>query len=710
MPDAGQRYWAFLSYSHQDRRWAGWLRRGLENWTVPSRMVGIQTPAGCAPRRFRPVFRDREELAASAQLGEPIRDALRDSAWLIVICSPAAARSAWVSEEISQFKLLHGEERVLAVIVAGEPFASDHPGAAAGECFPKALTSPLRADKEGGTRIEPAAADARPGKDGRRGALLKLLSGMLGVSLDQLVRREARRRQQRLLILTAASLALSAVMAVLAITAFIERNEARAQRVQAEGLVEFMIGDLAKTLAPSGRLDALDAIGGRAMSYYAAQRSHGLDAASLGRRARVLHLLGEIRRQRGDLPGAMAFFSEAAKSTGELLARDPTDTRRMFDDAQSAFYLGYVAFQRGEDDIARQHLERYKALTERLVEIGPKNEDWRAEASEADMDLGSLMYREGHGDEAAADLDRALAISRDLAARAPQRRDRQRDVAQILAWLADTEVLRGNLDAAMADRTAEAAIYAHLLSRIPSDSESAVDLASSRTAIAKIRLAQGSTAAAIADLNSAAADMGRLIAGAPDNVSYKANAVATFLLLGQTLLDQGRLDAAQAIARHALEISEAQAIRGQAITWSGTALGGARILLIEIAASRAPSAAARKEVLRPALVESARLAALANAHPKNVRLARLASEAGMLAGDFQSLDHRPAEARSTWTAAIAPLERAGLASLPPTDRGRMVLRQLFHRLRFGVPPARSLAGVQAGGTRRLRVVTAPMPP
>jgi len=694
MPDAGQRYWVFLSYSHQDRRWAGWLRRRLENWTVPAPMVGAQTPAGAAPRRFRPVFRDREELAATARLGEPIRDALRDSAWLIVICSPAAARSAWVSEEVRQFKLLHGEERVLALIVAGEPLASDDPARAIEECFPKALTSPVRADEEAGVRIEPAAADVRPGKDGKRGALLKLLSGMLGVSLDQLVRREARRRQQRLLILATGSLVLSAVMAVLAITAFIERNEARAQRGQAEGLIEFMIGDLARTLAPSGRLDALDAIGGRAMSYYAAQRSHGLDAASLGRRARVLHLLGEIRRQRGDLPGAMAFFSEAAKSTGELLARSPGDTRRMFDDAQSAFYLGYVAFQRGEDDIARQHLERYRALTERLVDINPKNQDWRAEASEADMDLGSLMFREGHANEAAADLERALTISRDLAARAPQRRDRQRDVAQILAWLADTEVLRGRLDAAMADRTAEAAIYAHLLSRAPSDSESAVDLASSRTAMAKIRLTQGSTAAAIADLNSVTADMERLIAGAPDNVSYKANAVATFLLLGQALLDQDRLDAAQAIARRALDMSQAQASRGQGITWSGTAFGGARILLIEIAASRATSAASRVEALRPALAESNRLAALAAAHPKNMRLARLASEAGMLAGDYQSLDNRPADARSNWTAAIAPLQRDGMASLPPTDRTRTVLRQLSYRLRTGHPPTGPLAGAQ----------------
>src|SRR6185436_10880209 len=59
-----------------------------------------------------------------------------------------------------------------------------------------------------------------------------------------------------------------------------EAREARRQQEQAEGLIEFMLGDLRKKLQPVGRLDALDALGERALAYYAEQDAGRLDAAS----------------------------------------------------------------------------------------------------------------------------------------------------------------------------------------------------------------------------------------------------------------------------------------------------------------------------------------------------------------------------------------------------------------------------------------------
>jgi hypothetical protein len=40
-PDAGFRYWAFISYSHQDKSWGRWLHRALETYRVPQRLVGM---------------------------------------------------------------------------------------------------------------------------------------------------------------------------------------------------------------------------------------------------------------------------------------------------------------------------------------------------------------------------------------------------------------------------------------------------------------------------------------------------------------------------------------------------------------------------------------------------------------------------------------------------------------------------------------------
>ena len=89
-------YKAFISYSHTDEQTARWLHRYLENYRMPRALNG----GGAAQKRLRPIFRDREELASSVSLSESIKTALMRSEALIVVCSPAAAQSKWVNEEI----------------------------------------------------------------------------------------------------------------------------------------------------------------------------------------------------------------------------------------------------------------------------------------------------------------------------------------------------------------------------------------------------------------------------------------------------------------------------------------------------------------------------------------------------------------------------------------------------------------------------------
>ena len=125
-----------------------------------------------------------------------------------MICSPQAAKSRWVNEEIIAFKRLGREDRIFCLIVDGEPNATDLPGRAEEECFPPALRFRLGADGQlSEIRTEPIAADAREGKDGRRSAKLKLIAGVLGVGYDALRRREQQRRNRRLFALTCAALA-----------------------------------------------------------------------------------------------------------------------------------------------------------------------------------------------------------------------------------------------------------------------------------------------------------------------------------------------------------------------------------------------------------------------------------------------------------------------------------------------------------------------
>ena len=223
------RYSAFISYSHADTPVAAWLHRALETYRVPKALVGSATPLGPAPRRLKPIFRDRDELAVSGDLGAELRAALGEADFQIVLCSPRAAQSKWVGEEILAYKRLHGEKRTFALIVEGEPYSADR------ECFPAALRFTLGADGQlSDIPAEPIAADIRPGKDGKRLALMKLLAGLTGLKLDSLVRRDEARRRRRLLWIAGGALGVAAVTLVLAVYALAQRDEARLQRVEAE--------------------------------------------------------------------------------------------------------------------------------------------------------------------------------------------------------------------------------------------------------------------------------------------------------------------------------------------------------------------------------------------------------------------------------------------------------------------------------------------
>lgn len=229
----GFRYRAFISYSHQDKAIATWLHTSLERYRLPKKLVGTPTVLGSVPKRLTPIFRDQDELPASGNLGTELQEALTNSLFLIVICSPASAQSKWVNEEIRQFKMLHGSDKVLALIVDGEPNAK--PDAAEQECFAPALKFVV--DPNGvltNQGSEPIAADLRKQGDGKRLATLKLISGLTAVRLDDLVQREAARRMRTLVQISTASI-LAAIFAVgLAVYANDRRMDANMQRTVAE--------------------------------------------------------------------------------------------------------------------------------------------------------------------------------------------------------------------------------------------------------------------------------------------------------------------------------------------------------------------------------------------------------------------------------------------------------------------------------------------
>ena len=174
-----QKYKAFISYSSADKKTAVKLHKALEKARVPKDLIGLEGVFGPVPASLKPIFRDRDELSGGGTLDIKLKKALDQSAHLIVLCSPEAAKSDYVGLEIAYFKSLGRTERIIPLILSGSP---DDPEQ---DCFPQALKFKVNeTGKITMNREDLLAADARPSGDGWDNALLKVKAGMLGVGFD----------------------------------------------------------------------------------------------------------------------------------------------------------------------------------------------------------------------------------------------------------------------------------------------------------------------------------------------------------------------------------------------------------------------------------------------------------------------------------------------------------------------------------------------
>lgn len=195
-------YDAFISYRHADldKFVAETLHKELESFRLPKNMVKKLSENNSGKTRINRVFRDRDELPIASNLADPITNALQNSEFLIVICSPRLLESVWCKKEIEAFIGMHGREHVLAVLIEGEPDDS----------FPDIIRFVETIEKQAdGTEVkthksvEPLAADVRGDnkKEIRKKIkeeVLRLAAPMFQCGYDDLRQRHREQRLKRI--------------------------------------------------------------------------------------------------------------------------------------------------------------------------------------------------------------------------------------------------------------------------------------------------------------------------------------------------------------------------------------------------------------------------------------------------------------------------------------------------------------------------------
>lgn len=649
-------YFAFLSYSHKDAADADWLHHELERFRVPSSLAGRLTAHGVIPKRLTPIFRDRHELAAADDLGEEIREALESSRCLIVLCSPAAAKSKWTNAEIELFKKLHPDGCIIAAIVSGEPFASDVKGRELDECLPLALRRKYdRRGRPTSRRAEPLAADLREGFGGRRLGLLKIVAGMLGVGLDDLVQREQLRRQRRLAGITAGSFVGMLVAGGLALTAIQARDSARDQRREAESLVEFMIGDLKDKLQPIGRLDVLDGVGSRVLQYYGQQDMAQLSDQGLAQRSKALTLMGQIARDRGDLDRAHSLYRAAYQGTAEAIRRDPEDPQRLFEHAQNAFYIGEIADRRAKLDEGEAAFREYKRLADRMVALEPDSIKYRMEIQYAAANLGNVLYSKRNFREAVQQFESALTTILALAAADPANVDYMTGVADTLALLAEAQEANGGLREAVNTRMRHVALLESLISK--SGAAARFRLVPGRRELARLLTAQGDRDRARAVYLAAIREGERLTDIEPENMRWRESLMGANLGFARLLLEQGEIAGAAAKLGSDCRAYERFVTRQPGFALRRVALRDCLLLRAEVAMRSGDADTAVRSASRALVI--ARSVSTNDPVDASFGVAR----ALRTLGDIHSQVGDSAKARAAWYQALSAIP-AGVAQKP----------------------------------------------
>ena len=196
-----KKYDAFISYRHSgvDQFVAETLHRELEAFKLPKSV--IRNNKNIKRTKINRVFRDRDELPLACDLAEPINNALRNSEFLIVVCTKRLPESKWCQREIETFIELHGREKVFAVLAEGEP----------DQAFPDSLKYVKKIVLDENqmevlqqTEVEPLAADVRGStkkeiKKKIKEEVLRLLAPMFELGYDDLKQRHRERRLKKII-------------------------------------------------------------------------------------------------------------------------------------------------------------------------------------------------------------------------------------------------------------------------------------------------------------------------------------------------------------------------------------------------------------------------------------------------------------------------------------------------------------------------------
>lgn len=332
------------------------------------------------------------------------------------------------------------------------------------------------------------------------------------------------------------TVALLACLTVLSFAAMLSSQQsqqlAERKRIEAENLMGFMIGDFADKLRSVKRMDLLEGISEQALAYVEAAQEEdtgwfGTTAQEPSFELRFQHALSlqamaEVRYYRDDANTAKKLYEQADKGLEALLSEQPNNFELLKAAGANAFWLGNIAFEAHNLNLASKQLKRYLTFSEKMLTREPDNDTALMEVSYATNSMGSVAFRQLEFAHALSYFESSLAYKQQILEKSGESISAVTAIANSHSWIASTLMNLGNIsDAIKTLENAEVMLAKQLLSA-PRNATIIENLSFVKVNIAESSMFTYDVAKSVEKLKEAQSLLSNLLTQDPDNSIWKA--------------------------------------------------------------------------------------------------------------------------------------------------------------------------------------------
>jgi tetratricopeptide (TPR) repeat protein len=689
-------YDAFVSYSHaRDKPIAAALQSVIQTLGKP-----------WYRRRALRVFRDDTSLSATPQLWPSIEQALGSSRFLILLASPEAAASPWVSKEVVYWLKHKSADTVLIAVTEGE-LSWDNPS---GD-FVWREGAPLPPILIGRFLAEPKWVDLRAYRDGANPrdsrfieAGADLAAAIHGMPKEDLLSQEVR-QQRRALTLAWSAAGSLLVLAGLAgwqakvaldneRVAIEHRQLAQQQRDRAENVLAAAMGtantlvfDLAWELRDRAGMprDLTRRILNRAQELQRQLADSGETAPALRRgEAIALSNLVLTLLALGDTTEALAAGQRARAIMEDLASIEADNTLWWRDRLVNHNRIGEALEALGRREEAYEEYLKSHRIAEKLVAADPGNTMWQDDLAVGFSRMANQLRLLGRRETALVLYRGSRMVIEKLAAVEPASTHWQRNLSVAISHIGNVLHEMGRTEEALAEYSSGHQIAEVLAAADPANTQWLDDLAASHSRFGNLFRARGSVDEALSAYRASLAINEKLATSDPTDTRWQQARSLGHNQIGHVLVAAGRREEALAQFRSSLAIMETLVAASPANTeWhSDVSASHANIGLVLQAMKQNEGALVQ---YRRSLEIAQRLAV---ADPGNSRRQRELSTAHAVVGDMLRTLGRREDAFVEYRSSLQIT--TGLAELDPgnSDRQFDLAVSLFRMSTF-IEPARA---------------------